>query len=56
MFWGKEKEDTRCSYCIEQGYDSCSVCDDRIAFPNYLKHLQRIVLEKEPLQYLKKFL
>lgn len=51
-FWGKER---RCS-CGNLLSGSANACDRNYELKNWEFKLQKLVLEKEPLKYLKKFL
>ena len=51
----KEKKDYRCSYCVEQGYKSCTVCEDAVdGYANKLLH--DIVKNQESMNNQKPFL
>lgn len=55
-FWGEERICDNCGYLYEQCHGACridSVVTDTV---NWRYHLQEMVLEKNPLEYLEKFL
>jgi hypothetical protein len=62
-FWGEKGLCNQCGTPYDGSFlDDCSKCkledigDQRYSLPSWKYHIQEMVLEKEPLKYLEKFL